>query len=169
MQLLANAPTFFTPFMKLLLTVWGQDKGIRSTDWQVIVLRTASLLDAPYVWAVNEPAARIFGFGDTKLQYLRSGDLSSKELFTDQQRLVSQMVDEMVRRDKVTEPTMMKAKEILGDDGTMEVMITHGVYALLAKVMNSAKIDYDPPIPGLEEILTKYSANAIETENSYKD
>ena len=155
--------------MNLLSTVWGQNKSIRSTDWQVTVLRTASLLDAPYEWAVNEPVARIFGFGATKLQYLRSGDLSSKELFTDRQRLVSQMVDEMVRRDKVTEPTMMKAKEILGDDGTMEVMITHGVYALLAKAMNSAKIDYDPPIPGLEENLRKYNAKAIEKEKSYKD
>jgi hypothetical protein len=35
---------------------------------------------------------------------------------------------------------------------------------MLARIMNSARIDFDPPIPGLEDKLRKYNAVAIQKE-----
>lgn len=168
-KLVANAECFFPSFMKLLSCAWSEKRSIRSTDWQLIVLRTASLLDAPYEWDVNEPVARIFGFDDEKLPLIRSGDLSSPELFTDRQRLLGQMVEQLVKENKVSEATMLDAKKVFGDSGVMEVLLTQGIYALLAKTMESARIDYDAPIPGLEEQLRKYNAAAIEKEKAFID
>ena len=150
--------------MKLLGCAWSEQNALRSSDWQLIVLRTASLLDAPYEWEVNEPVARIFGYGDDKLQLIRTGDLSSRELFKDRQRLLNEMVEQLVKNNKVSKATMAHATSVFGNNGTMEVLLTHGIYALLAKTMQSACIDFDPPIVGLEEQLRKFNAAAIEKE-----
>ena len=168
-KLIANAECFFPSFMKLLSCAWSENRTIRSTDWQLIVLRTASLLDAPYEWDVNEPVARIYGFDDEKLQLIRKGDLSSPKLFTDRQRLLDDMVDQLVKQNMVSQATMLRAKECFGDEGVMEVLLTQGIYALLAKTMQSARIDYDHPIPGLEGQLKRFNAAAIEKEKTFTD
>lgn len=112
--------------------------------------------------------ARVFGFDDEKLPLIRSGDLSSPELFTERQRLLGQMLEQLVKENKVSEATMLDAK-VFGDSGAMEVLLTQGIYALLAKTMESARIDYDAPIPGLEEQLRNYNAAAIEKEKAFTD
>ncbi|KAK0515061.1 hypothetical protein JMJ35_002440 [Cladonia borealis] len=168
-KLVANAKCFFPAFMKLLSCAWSDKRTIRSTDWQLIVLRTAALLDAPYEWAVNEPVAGIFGFDHEKLLCIREGDLSSPNVFTDRQRLLGNMVEQLVLQNKVSQDTMLRAKEVFGDEGVMEILLTQGIYALLAKIMQSAQIDHDPEIPGLEDQLRKYNAATIEKEKFLED
>lgn len=60
-KLLANAPAMMPAFMKLLSTCWSEERTIRSKEWQIAVLRTAWLNNAPYEWGVNEPVAACFG------------------------------------------------------------------------------------------------------------
>ena len=168
-KLLANGQSLFVPFMTLLSSCWGPNRAARPSDWQLIVLRTAALLDAPYEWSVNEPVARLLGFGDARLAAIRAGDLSSTKLFTDRQRLISRIVEESVEKNIVSEETIVKAREELGAEVTMEVMLIHGVYGTLARVMQSARIDYDPEIPDLVEMLSKYNAHAIERERKYAE
>lgn len=155
--------------MKLLTCAWSPNRSLRSTDWQLVVLRTASLLDAPYEWDVNEPVARVFGFTDAHLACLRSGDLSSTELFTDRQRLISAIVEELCLKNRVNTELVEKAKAVLGVEALMDLFYTQGIYAFLARTMNSCLIDFDPPIPGLEEQLRKYNAAIIEKESQYTD
>jgi len=155
--------------MKLLSCAWSPALKNRSSDWQLIVLSTASLTDAPYEWDVNEPAARIFNFTDAHFAAIKSRDLSSTELFTDRQRLLFDMVKQLTEENKVRLETMEKAKNVLGDEGTMEVLFTHGIYAFLARMMQSCKIDFDEPIEGLEGMLRTFNKDAIEKEQSYKD
>lgn len=169
LQLTANAPAFFPTFMKLLTCSWSPERTLRSRDWQTIVLRTAATLDAPYEWDVNEPVGRVFGFTDEHLKHLRSGDLSSTELFTDRQRLVSSIVEDLCLKDRVPEEKVRRAKEVFGDTGLMELFFIQSIYAYLARTMNSCKIDFDEPIPGLLDILRKYNGPAIEKENLYTD
>ncbi|KAJ6100314.1 hypothetical protein N7467_001849 [Penicillium canescens] len=168
-KLVANAPTFFPTFMKLLTCAWSPERSLRSKDWQLVVLRTASLLDAPYEWDVNEPVARVFGYTDAQLAGLRSGDLSSTELFSDRQRLISAVVEDLCLRDRVNKDTVLKAKQVLGDEALMDLFYTQSIYAFLARTMNSCLIDFDAPIPGLEDTLRKYNATTIEQESAYTD
>ncbi|KAL5358057.1 AhpD-like protein [Aspergillus floccosus] len=168
-KLLANAPAFFPTFMKLLTCAWSPNRSLRSTDWQLVVLRTASLLDAPYEWDVNEPVARVFGYTDAHLACLRSGDLSNTELFTDRQRLISAIVEDLCLKNRVGTELVEKAKEVLGGEALMDLFYTQGIYAFLARTMNSCHIDFDAPIPGLEEQLRKYNAAIIEKESKYTD
>ncbi|KAI0314318.1 AhpD-like protein [Amylostereum chailletii] len=168
-KLLANADSLFTPFMPLLASCWGPGRAARPSEWQLTVLRTSALLDAPYEWDVNEPVARVLGFGDERLALIRKGDLSSTALFTDRHRLIGEMVRELVEGNQVMEATMRRAQEMLGPKVTMEVMMIHSIYGMLARIMRSAKIDFDPEIPGLLDMLRGYNARAIEEEKKYAE
>ncbi|KAE8401654.1 hypothetical protein BDV37DRAFT_254490 [Aspergillus pseudonomiae] len=152
--------------MKLLTCAWSPQRSLRSKDWQLVVLRTASLLDAPYEWDVNEPVARVFGYTDAHLAGLRSGDLSSTELFSDRQRLISAVVEDLCLRNRVNQDTVLKAKQVLGDEALMDLFYTQAIYAFLARTMNSCLIDFDAPIPGLEDMLRQYNAAIIERESA---
>lgn len=168
-QLLANAPAFFPTFMKLLTCAWSPNRSLRSTDWQLIVLRTAALHDAPYEWDVNEPVARVFNYTEEHFAAIRSGDLSSTELFTDRQRLINSIVTELYASNRVKPELVLQAKKVLGDEALMDLFFTQGIYAFLARTMNSCQIDFDAPIPGLVEQLRKYNAAIIEKESQYTD
>ncbi|KAB5560111.1 AhpD-like protein [Coniochaeta sp. 2T2.1] len=169
-KLLANGTVSFKPFMALLTTMWSKDRKIRSTEWQLAVLRTAATLDAPYEWDVNEPVARVFGMSEEQFAAIRNterGDLPA-DLFTERQRLVGRFIDQLSGKNRVDVDLMTEVKGKFGDEEIMELFYTHGVYSLLARMMNSCRIDYDPPIPGLEDTLRKYNADAIEKEKAYK-
>lgn len=150
--------------------MWAKDRKIRSTEWQLAVLRTAATLDAPYEWDVNEPVARVFGMSDAQFAALRDvGNKLPEGLFTERQRLIGQFVDQLSSNSKVDPETMKTMKTKFSDEEIMELFYTHGVYSLLARMMNSCRIDYDPSIPGLEDMLRKYNADAIEKEKQYND
>lgn len=156
--------------MALLTTMWAKDRKIRSTEWQLAVLRTAATLDAPYEWDVNEPVAKIFGMTDAHFAALRDVKNPLPEsLFTERQRLIGQFIDQLSSKNKVDLKTMEALKTKFSDEEIMELFYTHGVYSLLARMMNSCRIDYDAPIPGLEDMLRKYNAAAIEKEKQYTD
>jgi hypothetical protein len=44
----------------------------------------------------------------------------------------------------------------------MELLFMQGIYALLARMMQSCRIDFDPEIPNLNEMLGKFLAKEIE-------
>ncbi|PHH92660.1 hypothetical protein CDD83_6264 [Cordyceps sp. RAO-2017] len=166
-KLLANGTVSFKAFMALLSSMWHEDRKTRPTEWQTAVLRTAATLDCPYEWDVNEPVARVFGFTEEHLAALRNTEEQLPEaLFTPRQRLVGRMVGELSGSNRVSLQTMAEAKATFTDEEVMEIFYTHGVYEFLAKMMNSCRIDFDEPIPGLSDILRKYNAKAIEREQS---
>lgn len=153
--------------MALLSTMWHEDRKIRPTEWQTAVLRTAATLNAPYEWDVNEPVARVFGFTEEQFAALRDTKTPlSEQLFTPRQRLVGRIIEELSNGNKVSVLTMEEAKTAFSYEEIMEVFYTHGVYGFLARMMNSCRIDFDEPIPGLLDTLRKYNRAAIERERS---
>ncbi|KAH7182097.1 AhpD-like protein [Fusarium sp. MPI-SDFR-AT-0072] len=157
-KLLANSNVFFKPFMTLLSSSWSENRKILPSEWQTTVLRTAATLDAPYEWDVNEPVARVLGLTEEQFSALRNPKEPLPEsLFTPRQRLIARIVEELSRQ-----PRTFSHEEIT------EIFFLNGIYGFLARFMNSARIDFDEPIPGLLDILRKYNASAIEREKQAK-
>ncbi|KAF9775206.1 hypothetical protein IL306_006716 [Fusarium sp. DS 682] len=164
-QLLANSNVFFKPFMTLLSSSWNENRKILSSEWQTTVLRTAATLDAPYEWDVNEPVARVFGFTEEQFTALRNPkEPLPEKLFTKRQRLIARIVEELARQPRVSKELMAEALESFSHEEITEIFFLNGIYGFLARFMNSARIDFDEPIPGLLDILRKYNAAAIEKE-----
>ncbi|GIZ42590.1 hypothetical protein CKM354_000585100 [Cercospora kikuchii] len=169
-KLLANAPVQFPLFMKLLASCWSPNNALRASEYQLIVLRTAATLNAPYEWDVNEPVARVLGYSDEQFAALRDASKPlPAELFTARKRLLARLVEEVNANNIVSVDTLREAKALLGDQVVTEAFFLNGVYGFLARFMNSARIDFDEPIPGLEDTLRKFNAAAIEKEKTYVD
>jgi alkylhydroperoxidase family enzyme len=167
-KLLANSNVFFKPFMTLLSSSWSEDRKILSSEWQVTVLRTAATLDAPYEWDVNEPVALVFGFTEEQLIALRNPrEPLPEDLFTVRQRLIARIVEELAQHTRVSKDLMSEATEVFSHEEITEIFFLNGIYGFLARFMNSARIDFDEPIPGLLDILSKYNAKAIEREKQH--
>ncbi|KAF4344408.1 hypothetical protein FBEOM_1630 [Fusarium beomiforme] len=121
--------------------------------------------DAPYEWDVNEPVARVFGFTEEQFTALRNPkEPLPEKIFTVRQRLIARIVEELARQPRVSKELMTEALESFSHEEITEIFFLNGIYGFLARFMNSARIDFDEPIPGLLDILAKYNAAAIERE-----
>ncbi|KAK2682194.1 AhpD-like [Fusarium oxysporum f. sp. vasinfectum] len=142
---------------------------ILPSEWQTTVLRTAATLDAPYEWDVNEPVARVLGLTEEQFAALRNPKEPLPEsLFTPRQRLIARIVEELSRQPRVSKDVMDEALKAFSHEEITEIFFLNGIYGFLARFMNSARIDFDEPIPGLLDILRKYNASAIEREEQAK-
>ena len=167
-RVLANSENFFKPLMTLISSCWAQTRTIRSSEWQVALLRTAAWLDCTYEQQVNEPLAKFFGFDDKAVQCLRLGDLSDRDRFSNRHRLISRMVEELMQHKRLLPETVAKSNDLFTPEGTMEILTIHGTYSMIAHIMRSAEIDVDPPIPNLEATLRKFNQPAIDKEEQQR-
>ena len=136
----------------------GQTRKIPLLDWQLIVLRTATTLGAKYEYDVNLPVAEVYGMPQEKIDLMGCSveDVKTgKGPWTTRERVILRVVDEQLASYTNEEQTIKEAVEILGTEDLVEVLIILGTYALIARVINALRIDDDPPIPGLKDMLKK--------------
>lgn len=166
LQLMANAPNYFTAFMKLLACNFSPNKALLPSEWQTAVLGTASALDAPYEWDVNAPVAELLpGWTQDTFQAIRTLDTDSRHL-TRRQRLIVQLVKEVASSNRASDQTMADMQTCFTPAEILEVFYVHGIYGMLAKTMNSCHIDFDEPIEGLSAMLAQTFAHDIERERT---
>lgn len=136
----------------------GNTRKIPLLDWQLIVLRTATTLGAKYEYDVNLPVAEVYEMPQEKIDSMgcSAEDVrSGKGPWTERDRLILRIVDEQLATYTNEPQTIKDALEVLSKEELVEVLIILGTYALIARVINSLKIDDDPPIPGLKDMLRK--------------
>lgn len=134
----------------------GKQRGLPELDWQLIVLRTATVLDAKYEWDVNIPVAEIHNMPQEKIDNIRCTTeevVSGKGPWTDRDRILLRLVDEQLATYSNEETTVHDALKILSNEELVEVIIVIGVYALLARLMKGLRVDDDAEIPDLKEKL----------------
>jgi alkylhydroperoxidase family enzyme len=114
--------------------------------------------------------ARILGFSAEQLAALQNPHVALPDtLFKPRQRLIARFVEELNAGSRASPETMAEMRHTFSDEEIMELFYVVGVYSFLARMMNSCRIDFDQPIPGLMGMLEKYNAEAIEKEKSYED
>lgn len=136
----------------------GQTRKIPLLDWQLIVLRTATTLGAKYEYDVNLPVAEVYEMPQEKIELMGCSVEDVKEgkgPWTVRDRAILRVVDEQLATYTNEEQTIKDALEVLGTEDLVEVLIVLGTYALIARVINALRIDDDPPIPGLKDMLKK--------------
>jgi hypothetical protein len=158
--LLGHSPGLFPPLMKVYQAAFnGQKRSLPVLDWQLVVLRTAARLDAPYPWDVNEPVARINGMNKAKLDSMgappEAVQSDSTGVWTARDKVIVKLVDEQLKTYSNEPATVAKARELLSEAELVEIYIILGVYALIARITRGLKIDLDGDIPGLEDSLRK--------------
>ena len=111
---------------------------------ELVILRTAHLMDSPYEIAQHTPVAGLAGVNGAQVAALTSaGDLHGVG-FDDTELAVLRLATELVRTRTVTAPLFEQVRTVLGDEATVEVLMLISRWAGLALMLNALEVDLDP-------------------------
>ncbi|PLB53812.1 hypothetical protein P170DRAFT_504726 [Aspergillus steynii IBT 23096] len=133
----------------------GGQRSLPELDWQLIVLRVAKNLDCKYEWDVNVPVAEVHGMPREKIKSIGRTLEDGKGPWTERDRILIRLVDEQLARYTNKEETVRQALGILNEGELVEVLIVIGVYAVLARLIKGLRVDDDPPIRGLKDLIRR--------------
>ena len=156
--LLGQSSGLFPPLMSVYQACFnGETRKIPLLEWQLVVLRIAARLDAPYPWDVNEPVARLQGMSQEKVDKMgesgESIEADKEGPWTERDRAIIRIVDEQLKSYTNDEGTIKEARRFLSVEELVEVFIIIGIYTLIARITKGLRIDLDGEIPGMAEKL----------------
>ena len=154
LKLLAHAEGFFPSISSLLGTVFRSTRELPTLEWQLVVLRTAALIGAHYVFEINTPVALVNGMPNAKRLLIAFGKVDDTEFFTLRDRVLLRFVEELVRNNNASDATLEDLKANFSTREIFEVIVIVGLYTIFGRVANVSRIDEDPEIPGLMDSLT---------------
>lgn len=139
---LANAEKVFTSWME------AGDAALRSPVLprrlrELIVLRTAHLMDCSYELGQHRDVAQTVGVDVTTITAITSdsdwqtADLDATEL------AVLQLTTELITTRRVGAPLFQHVHRTLGPEATMEALMVINRYAGLALILNALEVDLD--------------------------
>ncbi len=153
-QTLANADKVFTGWMvagDAALTSPTLPTRLR----EIVVLRTARLMDCAYELGQHRDVARTAGVSGDEIDAILSETGWRTHRFDATEHEVLQLTTELLTTQSVTEETFDRVHRALGSQATVEVLMVINRYAGLALMLNALDVDLDDsarlPIPGRRE------------------
>ncbi|KAI1405014.1 AhpD-like protein [Hypoxylon fuscum] len=153
LKLLAHAEGFFPPIAQLLSTIFRVTRELPTLEWQLVVLRTAALIGAHYVFEINTPVALVNGMPNAKRLLIAFGKVDDTEFFTVRDRILLRFVQELVLNNTASDSLLEELKANFSTREIIEVIVIVGLYTIFGRVANVSRIDEDPEIPNLLESL----------------
>jgi 4-carboxymuconolactone decarboxylase len=115
---------------------------------ELIVLLVCRDASAQYAWSAHFNLAREAGLSGETIEAIRAR--RRPEFGRDDERIVYDLVTELLASKKVSPATFGRAEAALGRDGIIEAVTCAGFYTMIGFVLNTFEI---PPQPG-GDILT---------------
>lgn len=154
---LAWASGLFIPLMGILGGCFdGRVRILPGQDWQLVVLRVAHVLDAPYVYDNNQYAAQIMGMPMSKINNfnMSSTDINAgRGPWTHRDKLILNIIDEQLQTGTNEVQTVKDALTVLTYGELVEAYIIMGTYRTFASVAKGLRVDEDSTAPGLATII----------------
>jgi AhpD family alkylhydroperoxidase len=151
---LANADKVFTGWMlagQAALTSPVVPVRLR----ELVVLRTAYLMDCRYELGQHRDVARTAGVGTDEINAVLSEADWQTRPFGATELAVLELTTELLKTRSVTADTFDRAHRALGSEATVEVLMVISRYAGLALMLNALDVDLDEsarlPIPPRRE------------------
>jgi AhpD family alkylhydroperoxidase len=139
----AHAETCFRPFLRLgqaILTQQKLDPVLR----ELAILRVSRLTPAEYEWVQHVEIAKAIGATEEQVAALEAGDAEA-ECFSPDQQLVLRFTTDVVNDARTSDETYAELSKLLSDQEIVELVLAIGYYMAIARVMEVAQIDVDPP------------------------
>ena len=153
-RMLAGSPSMFQPLTRVFsayLNEGSLDVELR----EIAILRVGYLLDSNYEVFNHKRAARVIGMEANRIEAVLTDDANASGLFNEQEQLVIQFVDEVIRQGKATEQTFYATEKTMSNAELIELSVVIGVYTLVSQVCSTFEIEPEEvPIAetGLEDI-----------------
>lgn len=151
----AHASTCFEPFLRLGTAILTQQE-LAGDLRELAILRVASLSGAEYEWVQHVPMALHAGVRLDQVEALEA-DLLDAAVFDERERTVLAFVTEVVHDVGCSDATYSRTAAFLSERELAELVLAVGFYMLVARVMETAQIDLDPPAGAevLERMLSR--------------
>src|SRR5580704_9928635 len=114
---------------------------------ELIIMLAVREASAQYAWSVHEPHALKEGFSQATIDAIRTKQ--RPEFKHDDERLIYDVVTELLASNTLSAATFDRAKAALGLEGLIEVITCTGLYGMIGLVLNSFEI---PPQPGVKPL-----------------
>jgi AhpD family alkylhydroperoxidase len=142
-RLMAHAETSFRPLLRLGASILGQQK-LSARLRELAILRVARLSRAEYEWVQHVPIARAVGITPEQIAALERGDPAA-DCFDAEERAVLRFTAEVVRDVGCAQPTFDAVAKSLSPREIVELLLAIGYYMMVARLMETLRIDLDPP------------------------
>jgi 4-carboxymuconolactone decarboxylase len=116
---------------------------------EMIVLRTARRCGCEYEWGQHVPMGRDAGLTDDEMRALGRLD-GGVEGWTDADRTIVSATDELVADRRLTDATWDALAARFDEQQLIELCMLAGHYAMLAGVLNSARVEREDGVGGFE-------------------
>jgi alkylhydroperoxidase family enzyme len=144
-RVLANSPTILKAWVDFAwpLRAASAPRGLR----ELAVAYLATRRGSEYVRTHHSRYARRHGTSDTQLASLRTDGWDPEGPWSDVERLALTLVDEIVAEGSASEATVDEMRKSMGDQHTVELVVTVAFYEAVCAVNRSFAIPIEPGTP----------------------
>ena len=143
-RFLANYPSWLTQW-------WGfrnhviHGTTLSARQYELVVLRVATLCDAPYEWEHHVVTGKERGLDDTDFESIRSGPSASQWDAPDRALLAA--VDDCIAERKISTASLQALSKNFTDEQILDIVATVVMYHAMAIVTRSFDIPIDEEKP----------------------
>ena len=142
-RLMAHAETNFRPLLRLGTSILAEQQ-LSAKLRELAILRVARLSPAEYEWVQHVPIAKSVGATDAQIAALERGDVKAA-CFDPVEALVLRFTTEVVEKVGASEATFAEMQRHFSPREIVELILAIGFYMTIARLMETTKIDLDPP------------------------
>lgn len=154
-KLMAHAETSFAPLLRLGTSILAQQQ-LSGKLRELAILRVARLSHAEYEWVQHVPIAIGTGATEAQVAALQRDDAKA-DCFDETEKAVLQFTDEVLRDVGASDATFERLSKLLSAREIVELILAIGFYMTVARLMETLKIDLEPPMGGkIVETLARF-------------
>ena len=114
---------------------------------EIITLTTAKAFDCQYMWTHHVVSAKQSGITEEVIEVIRDEPTPRKLL--PKQAVFVQFTRELIERKKVRDSTYSAVDHLLGQAGTVDLIVTIGYYSMLCIAINALEIELEEDVSPL--------------------
>jgi len=140
---MANSPDLMDALVGVMRLFRDERRVVTARQRELALTRTGFLVGSQFVYSQHCKAARAAGISDEELSLLRGGWAAS-DILPPADRALLAYVDEFVRgAGRVSEETFDGLREVLSDEGILELTVFVGTYGMHAAIAKALRLEYD--------------------------
>jgi 4-carboxymuconolactone decarboxylase len=120
---------------------------------EMAILLEARIWDAQYEWWAHEPLARKAGLSDAIIAEIREGKRPAA--MQPDEAVVYDVVTQLLNKRQLPDDTFNKAKQILGEQQTIDLVAVTGFYVMVSSVIIAGRIAIPNGGPAPMPVLVK--------------
>jgi 4-carboxymuconolactone decarboxylase len=105
---------------------------------EMAILLEARIWDAQYEWWAHEPLARKAGLSDAIIAAIREG--KRPDAMQPDEAVVYDVVTELLNKRQLPDDTFNRAKQILGEQQTIDLVAVTGFYVMVSAVVIAGRV-----------------------------